>query len=311
MTLFPYIVAYIAVGIFLIAVIVRFMMWSRMPMHLRWELYPIPHEAKRAHYGGSYLEETDWWKKPREVSLWGELKVMIPEIFFLVALREHNRKLWIRSFPFHFGLYLVICCTVLMIGFSVLEVLEIASISSGTGEIFQALIRVTGIAGLVLGLLGALGLLQRRFSDPELKDMSAPVDFFNLFFFIAVFGFALFHVYFVDRDFSHAYAFTNKLTSFQVFAVATHEAASTVTGVTVLLLSLLTAYIPLTHMSHFVGKYFAYHSIRWNDEPNLSDKKEEMIIRKNLNRPVSWNAPHIRGDRKKTWVDVTTEAQKK
>jgi hypothetical protein len=29
---------------------------------------------------------------------------MVPEILFLVALRAHNRQLWTRSFPFHFGL---------------------------------------------------------------------------------------------------------------------------------------------------------------------------------------------------------------
>ena len=83
-------------------------------MHVRWELYPVAHEGKRAHYGGSYLEESEWWKKKREVSLWGELKVMVPEIVFLVALKEHNSRLWSRSFPFHFGLYLVGACTALM-----------------------------------------------------------------------------------------------------------------------------------------------------------------------------------------------------
>src|SRR4030042_1015245 len=85
-----------------------------MPMILRWEWDPVAHEASRAHYGGSYLEETDWWTKPREKSLVGELKAMIPEIVFLVALKEHNPKLWVRSFPFHFGLYLAAMWAVLM-----------------------------------------------------------------------------------------------------------------------------------------------------------------------------------------------------
>ncbi len=34
-----------------------------MPIHLRWELYPVPHEAGKAEYGGGYLEETSWWSK--------------------------------------------------------------------------------------------------------------------------------------------------------------------------------------------------------------------------------------------------------
>ena len=47
----PYFVAYAAILVFVIAVIGRFVMWAKMPMHVRWELYPVAHEAKRAHYG--------------------------------------------------------------------------------------------------------------------------------------------------------------------------------------------------------------------------------------------------------------------
>ena len=75
----------------------------------------------------------------------------------------------------------------------------------------------------------------------------------------------------------------------------------------VLLLSFLTAYIPTTHMSHFVGKYFAYHSIRWKDDPNLQGGKEEKVIEELLNRPISWSASHIKGDGKKTWLEAATE----
>ena len=81
--------------------------------------------------------------------------------------------------------------------------------------------------------------------------------------------------------------------------------------ISAILLALLVAYIPLTHMSHFVGKYFAYHSIRWADEPNLRGGKQEKVIHELLDQPVSWSAPHIQGDGKKTWLDVATEDQKK
>ena len=77
------------------------------------------------------------------------------------------------------------------------------------------------------------------------------------------------------------------------------------------MMSLLIAYIPLTHMSHFVGKYFAYHAIRWKDDPNLRGGKEEAVIHKLLGQPIDWAAPHIMGDGKKTWVDAATEEVKK
>ena len=310
MVLIPYIVAYCAIIIFIVAVIVRFFMWAKMPMHLRWELYPIPHEAKRAHYGGSYLEETDWWNKRRETSSWAELKVMIPEIFLLVALREHNHKLWIRSFPFHFVLYLVIGCTMLMLGSGIIETINSSFLSGGLGEILRITIIAFGIFGLVLGLLGALGLLQRRFTDPALKDNTTAADIFNLLFFIVAFGFALANVLIADKDFSNTFAFTHNLVSFQPSALLGTAEANLFTAITVGLLSLLTAYIPMTHMSHFVGKYFAYHSIRWNDKPNVSDKIQEKEIQKHLNLKLSWEASHIQGENKKSWIDVATEEQK-
>jgi hypothetical protein len=95
MTTLVYVIAYLGIVFFLIAVAARFVFWSKMPMHLRWELYPVAHEGGgRAAYGGSYLEESDWWKKKREVSLLGELKVMVPEILFLTWLLLRPSCCW-------------------------------------------------------------------------------------------------------------------------------------------------------------------------------------------------------------------------
>jgi hypothetical protein len=109
-----------------------------------------------------------------------------------------------------------------------------------------------------------------------------------------------------DRDFSLVSAFVGNLATFNLASLGSG------TGVlllmlSVVLLSLLTAYIPTTHMSHFVGKYFAYHAIRWKDDPNLPGGKEEKVIEDLLNRPISWSAEHIKGDGKKTWLEAATE----
>ncbi len=307
MALLPYIVAYAAIVIFVIAVVVRFFMWSRMPMHVRWELYPVAHEASRAHYGGSYLEESDWWTKKREVSLWGELKVMVPEILFLVALKEHNPKLWTRSFPFHFGLYnLAVCVAVMVIG-GILGAVAPSVMGGLPGTLFHYTVPVFGYLGLGLGLLGAIGLLQRRLTAPELRTYATPADFLNLIIFIVVFGCTLVTVLMVDRDFSSIAAFTQGLVTFKMTALDGEGLAVILPTVSIVLLALMLAYIPLTHMSHFIGKYFAYHAIRWNDEPNLRGGKQEKTINELLMQPVSWSAPHIKGDGKKTWADVATE----
>ena len=308
----PYLVAYLAIAVFTIAVIARVLMWSRMPIHVRWELYPVPHEGKRAAHGGSFLEEGEWWKKPRKVSLVGELKAMIPEILFLVAVKEHNPKLWKRSFPFHFGLYLVIGCTVLMLGGGAVGALSPDLLTGGLGAALNQAILICGVAGLVLGIIGALGLLTRRLSDPGLRDYSSPADYFNLVFFIVAFGAALASFALVDTDFSRAAAFCAGLVTFNLAPLASATALETYLPMaSAVLLSVLVAYIPLTHMSHFIGKYFAYHAIRWNDTPNLAGGPQEAQIHEVLAQKVTWAASHIDGQGKKDWVDLATESFEK
>ena len=117
----------------------------------------------------------------------------------------------------------------------------------------------------------------------------------------------------VDLDFSRVAYFIYNLVSFKMGALPGEGLEVWLPALTVVSLSALLAYIPMTHMSHFVGKYFAYHSIRWADDPNLPGGKDEEIIHEMLNQPVSWSAPHIKGDgsKTKTWLDVATEEQKK
>jgi nitrate reductase gamma subunit len=308
MPLAGYVVAYVGLGVFLVAVAARIAMWARMPMHLRWELYPVPHEAERFAHGGSYLEETEWWKKPRQVSLAGELKVMVPEILFLVALREHNPRLWLRSFPFHFGLYLVIGCTMLMGGAGLLGALWPSLLAGPFGSLLRLAIAACGYAGLALGLLGALGLLERRLVAKELRDFTSPVDVLNLVFFVAALGCALATALLVDRDFARVSGIVSSLVRLQMAEAAGSLASPQVLMPTLsaVLLGALVAYIPLTHMSHFIGKYFAYHSIRWNDAPNLRNGDQEQAIQAQLGRKVSWAASHIQGGGTKTWGEVAT-----
>jgi nitrate reductase gamma subunit len=312
MVVLPYLIAYLGIAIFLAAVVARIVSWAKMPMHLRWELYPVAHEAGKVDYGGSYLEDSEWWKKPRHKSILGELKVMVPEILFLVALKEHNPKMWWRSFPFHFGIYLVIASTVLMGINGILRMLYPQILEGASGSLLQLGIVALGVTGLILGIIGAVGLLHRRMVVWELRDYSAPADFFNLIFFVVVFGVALAGFLILKLDFfAGVTALIGNMITFQMVATPGSGSAVLLPMFSAVLMSLLLAYIPLTHMSHFVGKYFAYHSIRWNDEPNLPGSKQEEVIKRALGQHVSWSAPHIQGQGKKTWVDLATKIPKK
>ena len=292
-----YIVSYLAIIVFLTAAVKRALGYLNNPQHVRWELYPVAHDAKRASYGGSYLEEVDWWKKPRTRSLIGELKVMIPEIFFLKAVWENNRPLWYLTYPFHLGLYFTVAFIVLLIigaGADLAGAREMALM-----PIIISLTNIVGPGGFILAIVGALGLIFKRMTDPGLRDYSSVEHYFNLILFIVAMVMAILSWRLADPDFSLARFFLANLISFNFSPID-----SPLFLFQVFLAVMTIAYIPMTHMSHFFMKYFLYHHIRWGDEPNIDTPKVDKKIGEVLGYPVSWSAPHIAGHGKETWAEV-------
>ncbi len=299
MSQLTYVVAYAAIIVFVVAVLKRIVGYITNPIHVRWELYPVAHEpGERATYGGSYLEDVDWWNKPRESSLFNELKVMIPEILFLKAVWEYNRPLWYLTFPFHLGLYFaVIFIGLLGIG----AIAQLAGIGPDAALIsaVHAISNLIGPAAFILTAAGAMGLIYKRATDAELNNYSSFEHFFNLILFIVTCAVAIATWLFIDPNFNLARTFVASMITFK-FAAITEPLFM----VQVLLVVLTIAYIPLTHMSHFFMKYFLYHDIRWGDTPNIDTPKTDEQIGVVLNYPVSWSAPHIAGHGKETWAEV-------
>ena len=60
----PQIATYISFAFIIALYTVKVVKIIRMPPHLRWELYPVATE-KGKKYGGSYLEDVEWWTKSR------------------------------------------------------------------------------------------------------------------------------------------------------------------------------------------------------------------------------------------------------
>jgi nitrate reductase gamma subunit len=294
------IVAYLSILVFLVAVIHRAVKYARTPVHMRWELYPVAHERGRAQYGGSVFEEPDWWKQGRHPDHINELKEMGQEILLLKGVYHHNRGLWTWSFPFHFGLYLLIGYLLLLVAGAVLSA---AGASAGLVGVVAILIAILGYAGCGLTLLGAVGLWLRRLTSSELRKFNSPQDYFNLLFFVVALGVALYAHLTADRDFTLIRAFFASLVTLAPAAALPGSLA-----LAVILGALLVAYIPLTRMVHFVAKYFLYHEVRWSDEPNLRGGKIEAMLKQALNFGVSWDAPHVKGNRR-TWAEVATEEQ--
>ncbi len=304
-----HLISYAAVLVFLVAVVTRARKFLNTPIHLRWELYPVAHEKEHLKHGGSFMEDYEWWTKPRKTSTFNMLRKMIPEMLFIKTLWEHNRPLWYRSFTFHFGLYMLIgCIALLFVG--VFGEIGGIPIRPGTGSAFASVVfyltKILGSIGLILALIGTIGLLHRRTTDEDLKGYTAPAHIFNLFFFLVTLSVAFFASITVDSDFELARGYIRSLVTSSFLPTG-----SWLVTLEVVLASALVAYIPLTHMSHFFTKYFTYHSVLWDDEPNRPGGPLEARLLEYLNYPVSWSAPHIAADGKKTWADVATEEVKK
>jgi nitrate reductase gamma subunit len=291
-------VSYVLLAVFAVAFLVRSIRLARMPVHLRWELSPVPHEKGKAHYGGSYLEEYEWWTKPREKSLVSEFWYMFQEIAFLKAVWEHNRPLWWFSLPFHNGLYLLIGAVGLLVLGALLELVGATALS---WTWLRSVILAVGSAGYALGAIGAIGLLAKRLFDPKLKDFTPPVTLFNLVLLLALFATGLLAVASVDYFGGFASFFGALLRADTSITVPTIMATHLVVGLVFL------AYLPFTQMMHFVAKYFTYHEVRWNDEPIVVGGRLEKKVKKLLGQTVTWGGPHVHADGKKTWVDIATE----
>ncbi len=299
---FLYIFLILSVIIFFVAVIQRIVRIASAPIHLRWELYPVPHEKGRAHYGGSRLEEVDWWEKKQEKDHLGEIKVMFPEIVFLKGVWDHNRALWIGSYPFHLALYLFSANIVfaLLGGIMTMSGLPITAQAGGFAILLYYVISIIAWSGAIVGLLGAIRLLIVRIVDKNLRLYSTPSHYFNIVLigaiYFTVFLWLMQPGHFVE-GITAFYAGLFTFTSVELPAIAYWH---------IIISLLFVIYLPFTHMTHFFTKYFTYHKIRWEDKPNVAGGDIATKVAKYLNQPVTWAAPHIGADGNKNWIAIAS-----
>ncbi len=297
------VVSYVLLAVFVVAFVVRTIAMARLPVHLRWELTPVPHEKGKNHYGGSYFEDFEWWTKPREKSLVAELVYMFLEIVLLKSVWENNRRLWWFSFPFHFGMYLLIVAVALVLLGGILGVAGVAT--SGWGLLRIGVPALAG-AGYALGGFGALGLLVSRLTDSRLRAFATSAPLFNLALLLAVFASGAYALV-VSNGFT-----AGALELLQALLTADSAVeSSAVLVVHQVLIFLFLAYLPFTPMMHFVAKYFTYHKVRWDDEPLVPGGPMEKEVLELLNQKVTWSGPHLKADGKKNWVDIATEEASK
>jgi nitrate reductase gamma subunit len=280
---------YTCIFVFIAGLTWRIIRYARLPVHLRWELYPVAHESGKP-YGGSYLEESGWWRRPRRVNMLGEAAVFMREIIFFREYFRGNRRFWIFVYPFHLGLFLLLFWVLMLITGSALNMAGItvsAATENTAALIFYYLALTSGVAAFVLGLFGTAGLLFKRLYDEDLRSYTDPIDYFNLGGILLIFLTGLLFWIIEDRTFTTARAFVQGLITFQPVS------AGALMTTNIVLSALFLAYMPFTRMMHYVAKYFTYHKVRWDDEPNRPGSGLENRLKLLLGQPAGWSAPHI------------------
>lgn len=260
--------------------------YLRAPVHLRWDLYPVAHEPRRDH-GGSYLEEKDWWTKPRGKSRFGEVAFMAEEIFLLKAVWANHRKLWWASLPFHWGLYLLVATTVGLV---------IAGLGLSS-ELWLILLTLAGSTGGVLTAVGAFVLLILRIRDARLRPYTTLLDRLNLAL-LSLLGGLSAAVALLPGGMGQAAGAVGRVLRLRPPEV------SLMLGLQMTVAALFIFYLPFTRMVHFFSKYFTYHQVRWDDRPVEPGSALEKRLQEALTFGLDWSAEHVRTGR--TWAEVAT-----
>jgi len=275
--------------LFIVLSLFKAVSYAHMPLHARMELYPVPQEKGRHQYGGSYMEEAEWWSKPRQISKMSELADMMKEMLFIKKLFDNQRPLWWISYAFHLGIYFLIAWTVLLL---IGAITEIAGLSVSLHALWWTAILFyltifTGVTGLFMTAIGAALLLLRRIIDPILCKYTTPQEYFNLILLLATLISGIV-IWSPDLTFNAAREITAQALTLSI-------KPATALTIHLILLAVTFVYIPLSKMGHYVGKYFTYHKILWENEPNVSGSEMEKKVKNALgNRPVTkWAGPHI------------------
>jgi len=285
-------IAYLSILLFVGISVFKAYEFAKMPLHGRMELYPVPKE-KGFEHGGSFYEEVEWWNKPHEVSHVREIVEMFKEILFIKTLFENQRPFWWISYALHLGIYFVMAWTMLLVVGAASElngIMVAAASPSIWGLLIYYLSVLTGILGLVLVTLGSASLVLRRMFDNTLKKYTTPQEYFNLLLIFAA-SITGILVWGNDLSFHSAREVTANLVTFTPFV------ASSLVTAHVIIVGIMLIYIPISKMSHYVGKYFTFHTVLWDNSPNLKGSAIEQKVKKaTAYKPTTtWSAPHIKG----------------
>jgi nitrate reductase gamma subunit len=274
-----------------------------LPIHIRWELYPVMHE-EHADYGGSYYENMDWWEKKQRKRRFRSILFLLKEYLYLSEYMKRHRSYWFVLYPWHIGFILIIKFHILCF-FGALVLLWGVPIDADSpaviGVVFYYLILLTGLISFVFGAFGSLGLIIKRTTDQNLRAYAVLLNYVSYVFTFIVFLSGLYAWYF-DPTMAEYREFWRGLVTLHFI----HPEPATI--VHIVLFDLFLIYLPFTRSMHYITRLFAFFLIRWDDEPNRRGGKIEKQLEGLFQQKVSWSGPHIGAGR--TWGEIAKDEKK-
>ena len=276
-------VFYGSILFFIIATALRVRRCMNAPIHLHWELYK----------GSSIYELPDWWAKTHSTfgpKLWS----MLLDILFLREFYHRNRRFWYPLYVFHLGLYLLILWHVWLFIRSVTLEIEGASVFGWVWGTFSTLLTFTG----------GIAILIMRIKDEELKVYYPPIHYVKwIFLLLTLVG----GVIAVDIHFHSSMPallkYVREQVTFANFEYKLHPSFGP--ALHIAFASVWLIYLPFSHVFQLFFRY--YHYLRWDDIPNTRGGVVENSVKKLLEQPVTWSAPHIQSG--KRWREVASELE--
>ena len=149
---------YIAAGIFLIGMTCRIMRWMKVPVPFQLTVFPAPKDGA------------------------GQVMAIGSELLLFKSLLKNDKNLWLWAWLLHVSLAMVIGGHIVGIYF-LMNQFTLIGLSPAASQTMSATFGT--VAGLVL-MIALVVLFYRRISDPEVKRLSDPADFFDLLLIFAV-----------------------------------------------------------------------------------------------------------------------------
>jgi len=290
MNIFLVIFTYFSYCFIAVAYTIKIAKYIKLPVHLRWELYPVMHEEKY-HYGGSYLEQKDWWDYGQHKSLWKALRYLLRDYLYFESYLKKDKVYWFFLYIAHISFLALILFQILIISSAIIELngIRIAGNSA-------SLIKISGIICFITGIIGNMGLFIIRLSRPDLRIYTNILIYFGYMFYILLCIIGLLALYYADSHFLWYREFWKGMFILQPISV------SFIMAIFIMLINLHLVYLPFTKAIHYITRLFAFFLIRWDDKPNKKGGKLEKKIIEKMNQKVSWSGPHIEAG--KRWIDL-------